>query len=382
MRGAFLLLPLLLAACGGLQVSEPPGPPRNLVQVWGTLLRDPLTRPGSFTPANIGTGGVVPDEEGNLYVLTSSVPYDTQHEHDDVVLLKVSPDGTYRGVVVTDPPLREWMRAQGFLADCNYTEIYEDHRLTYQGGLLYATFAPRRTPSLCFTLFAGEGSVIVAYDARTLERVGQWALIPGQGALAGVQKELGPELAPYPGGGVLGTEMVTTTEGERTPLVLRLPPGGPPEVRLGKGARQLAAVQEGEGYLGERAGVLLRFGRDLEEVRWRLNLAPGSDETPSPFTLSGALDLEGDLLVWGSATAPLLGRPLPEGAQWSPFLLRLDPRGRPRWFRYFDLRDQTRPYAYSVRYLRDRKEVVFGGFGLLFLDPATGELLRRLEVWR
>jgi hypothetical protein len=145
------------------------------------------------------------------------------------------------------------------------------------------------------------------------------------------------------------------------------------------GARYLAAVQGGEGYLGERAGSLLRFGRDPEDLRWRLDLAPGSDGLPPPFKLAGALDLDGDILVWGDATTPLLGKPLPEGRQWSAFLLRLGPDGRLRWFRYVG---QSRPYAHSVLYLRDRKEILFGDFDLLFLDPATGDLLRKIAVWR
>ncbi len=378
MKRTLLLLPLLLVACEGLQSPQPPGPPQNLTQVWGILLRDPLTPPGSFTPANFNTGGVVPDEEGNLYILTKSVPYNNLEEHDDIVLMKVSPDGTYRGVVVTDPPLRAWMRDQGF-ADCNYTELAEDHRLAYQGGVLYATFAPRRNPRYCFLIFAGEGSVIVAYEAKTLTRIGQWALIPGQGALAGIGKEYSPWLAPHPEGGVLGVEQVETTGGQPTFLTLRLLPGGAPEVRLGVGARRLVAVQGGEGYLGERAGSLLRFGRDPEDLRWRLELAPGSDNLPPPFSLRGALDLDGDILVWGYATTPLLGKPLPEGRQWSAFALRLGPDGQVRWLRYVG---RARTYAHSVLYLRDRKEILFGDFDLLFLDPATGDLLRRIEVWR
>jgi hypothetical protein len=375
-KRVLLFLPLLVA-CNGLQPPQPPGPPQNLTQVWGTLLRDPLTPPGRFTPANFNTGGVVPDEEGNLYLLTRSVPYNDLEEHDDIVLMKVSPDGTYRGVVVTDPSLRAWARAQGF-ADCNYTELAEDHRLAYQGGVLYATFAPRRNPERCFLLFAGEGSVIVAYEARTLTRIGQWALVPGQGALAGVGKEYSPNLAPHPEGGVLGAEPVQTVGGRWTFLTLRLRPGGAPEVRLGVGGRQLVAVRGGEGYLGERAGSLLRFGRDPEDLRWRLELAPGSDDPPPPFRLAGALDLDGDILVWGSATAPLLGRPFPEGRPWSAFLLRLGPEGGLRWFRYVGWSS----YAHSVLYLRDRKEILFGDFDLLFLDPATGDLLRRIVVRR
>jgi hypothetical protein len=370
-----LFLPLLVA-CNGLQSYEPPGPPQNLTQVWGTLLRDPLTSPGSFTPANFETGGVVPDEEGNLYLLTRSVPYNNLEEPDDIVLMKVSPDGTYRGVVVTDPSLRAWMRAQGF-ADCNEVELYRDHKLAYQGGVLYAAFAPRRDPNHCFLLFAGQGSVIVAYDAKTLTRVGQWALIPGEGALAGIRREYGPNLAPHPEGGVLGMEQVETTGGQRTFLTLRLSPGGEPEIRLGVGARQLVAVQGGEGYLGERAGSLLRFGRDPEDQRWRLELAPGSDGLPPPFWLAGALDLDGDILVWGEATAPLLGKPFPEGRDWSAFVLRLGPDGQIRWFRYVG---RSSTYAHSVLYLRDRKEIVFGDFELLFLDPATGDLLRQIWV--
>jgi len=221
MKRTLFFLPLLLVACNGLQSPQPPGPPQNLTQVWGILLRDPLTPPGSFTPANFNTGGVVPDEEGNLYLLTKSVPYNNREEHDDIVLMKVSPDGTYRGVVVTDPSLRAWMRAQGF-ADCNYTELAEDHRLAYQGGVLYASFTPRRSPEHCFLLFAGEGSVIVAYEAKTLTRVGQWALIPGQGALAGVGKEYSPNLAPHPEGGILGAEPVETVGGQWTFLTLSL----------------------------------------------------------------------------------------------------------------------------------------------------------------
>jgi hypothetical protein len=351
---------------------------QNLTQVWGILLRDPLTPPGSFTPANFNTGGVVPDEEGNLYILTKSVPYNNLEEHDDIVLMKVSPDGTYQGVVVTDPSLREWMRAQGF-ADCNNIDLYEDHHLAYQGGVLYAVFAPHRSPQLCSFIFAGEGSVIVAYDAKTLTRVGQWALIPGQGALAEVEKEYSPNLAPYPEGGVLGMEQVKTTGGQWTFLTLRLPPGVAPEIRLGVGAGQLVAVQGGEGYLGERAGSLLRFGRDSEDQRWQLALAPGSDDLPPPFKLAGALDLDGDILVWGHATSPLLGKPFPEGRQWSAFVLRLAPDGQLRWFRYVGW---SYPYAHSVLYLQDRKEIVFGDFDLLFLDPATGDLLRKIEVKR
>jgi hypothetical protein len=61
-KRVLLFLPLLLVACDGLQSPQPPGPPQNLTQVWGILLRDPLTPPGSFTPANFNTGGVVPDE--------------------------------------------------------------------------------------------------------------------------------------------------------------------------------------------------------------------------------------------------------------------------------------------------------------------------------
>jgi len=378
MKRTLFFLPLLLVACNGLQSPQPPGPPQNLTQVWGILLRDPLTPPGSFTPANFNTGGVVPDEEGNLYILTKSVPYNNLEEREDIVLMKVSPDGTYRGVVVTDPPLRAWMRDQGF-ADCNYTELAEDHRLAYQGGVLYAAFAPRRNPQHCFLLFAGEGSVIVAYEAKTLTRIGQWALVPGEGALAGVKREYSPNLAPHPEGGVLGAGPVETAGGQWTFLTLRLLPGGAPEVRLGVGARYLAAVQGGEGYLGGRAGSLLRFGRDPEDLRWRLDLAPGSDGLPPPFKLAGALDLDGDILVWGDATTPLLGKPFPEGRQWSAFLLRLGPDGRLRWFRYVG---RSRPYAHSVLYLRDRKEILFGDFDLLFLDPATGELVRKIEVWR
>jgi hypothetical protein len=319
---------------------------------------------------------VVPDEEGNLYLLTKSIPYNNLEEHDDIVLMKVSPDGTYRGVVVTDPPLRAWMRDQGF-ADCNDIELHEDHKLAYQGGVLYASFAPRRNPQHCFLLFHGEGSVIVAYEAKTLTRIGQWALIPGQGVLAGIGKEYSPRLYPHPEGGVLGVEQVRTTGGQPTFLTLRLVPGGAPEIRLGVGARQLAAVQGGEGYLGQRAGSLLRFGRDPEDLRWRLELAPGSDELPPPFSLSGALDLDGDILVWGEATTPLLGKPFPEGRQWSAFLLRLGPEGQIRWFRYVG---RSSPYAHSVLYLRDRKEILFGDFDLLFLDPATGDLLRQIRV--
>jgi hypothetical protein len=145
------------------------------------------------------------------------------------------------------------------------------------------------------------------------------------------------------------------------------------------GARQLVAVQGGEGYLGERAGSLLRFGRDPEDLRWRLELAPGTDNPPPPFSLAGALDLDGDILVWGEATTPLLGKPFPEGRQWSAFLLRLGPEGQLRWFRYVG---RSSTYAHSVLYLRDRKEILFGDFDLLFLDPATGDLLRKIEVWR
>jgi hypothetical protein len=376
MKRILLFLPLLVA-CNGLQSPQPPGPPQNLTQVWGILLRDPLTPPGSFTPANFNTGGVVPDEEGNLYILTRSVPYNNLEEHDDIVLMKVSPDGTYRGVVVTDPSLREWMRAQGF-ADCNKVDLYEDHKLAYQGGVLYATFAPTRSPQLCSFIFPGEGSVIVAYDAKTLTRVGQWALIPGQGALAGIRKEYSPRLAPHPEGGVLGMERVETTEGQLTFLTLRLLPGGEPEIRLGVGASQLVAVQGGEGYLGERAGSLLRFGRGPEDLRWQLGLVPTTDELSStPFRLAGALDLDGDILVWGNATTPLLGKPFPEGRGWSAFVLRLGPDGQIRWFRYVG---RSRPYTHSVLYLRDRKEIVFGDFELLFLDPATGDLLRKIWV--
>jgi hypothetical protein len=318
MKRILLFLPLLLVACNGLQSPQPPGPPQNLTQVWGILLRDPLTPPGSFTPANFNTGGVVPDEEGNLYILTKSVPYNNREERDDIVLMKVSPDGTYRGVVVTDPPLRAWMRDQGFV-DCNNIELYEDHHLAYQGGVLYASFALYRSPELCSFIFPGEGSVIVAYEAKTLTRIGQWALIPGQGALAGVKGEYSPRLYPHPEGGVLGVEQVETTGGQWTFLTLRLLPGGAPEVRLGVGARYLAAV------------------------------------------------------------TPLLGKPFPEGRQWSAFLLRLGPEGQLRWFRYVGW---SSPYAHSVLYLRDRKEILFGDFDLLFLDPATGDLLRKIAVKR
>jgi hypothetical protein len=89
------------------------------------------------------------------------------------------------------------------------------------------------------------------------------------------------------------------------------------------------------------------------------------------------LDLDGDILVWGHATTPLLGKPFPEGRQWSAFVLRLGPDGGLRWFRYVG---RSYTYAHSVLYLRDRKEILFGDFDLLFLDPATGDLLRKIRV--
>jgi len=379
MRGALLFLPLLLAACGKLS-APPPGPPQNLTQVWGLLLEDPLTRPGSFTPANFNTGGVVPDEAGNLYILTRSVPYNWREERDDVVLMKVSPDGTYRGVVVTDEPLRRWILEQGF-QDCDL-DVYENNSLAYQGGLLYATFSPRREANMCYTLFGGNGAVIVAYEAQSLTRVGYWVLIPGQGALAGVRKLHAPFIAPHPEGGVLGL-IPLQKEGEDggSFYVLRLPRNGPPEVRPPEGEASgfvggFVGVQGGEGYVTAHNGALHRFGWDLGDVRWRLDLQTGPG--PFPPVLTGALDLEGDTLVWGDTIVPILGQPFPDARQYSVFLLRLDPTGRPRWVQYLD---QFFPGMYIVRHLGDRGEILYASGDMFFLDPATGEVRRRLMVW-
>lgn len=377
MRGTLLLLPLLLAACGKLS-APPPAPPQNLTQVWGLLLEDPLTRPGSFTPANLNTGGVVPDEAGNLYILTRSVPYNWREERDDVVLMKVSPHGAYRGVVVTDEPLRRWILDQGF-QDCDF-EVYENAFLAYQGGLLYATFSPRREANMCYTLFGGNGAVIVAYEAQSLARVGYWALVPGQGAFAGIRKMSVPSLAPHPQGGVLGVMPVQEEGGRWSSYVLRLPRGGPPEARPVEATRGFVGVQGGEGYVAIRAGALHRFGWDLGDVRWRLDLQTGPGTFPPALT--GALDLEGDTLVWGSTTTPILGRPFPDGRQHSVFLLRLDPAGRPRWMQYFDIIDQFFPGMYIVHHLGDRGEILYASGDMLFLDPATGEVRRRLAVWK